>query len=216
MAIRVLIASDHPLTRAGLRQILTATIDFEVVAEAESAGTVTELCRRFRPDVVLFEITAGGDSGPRIAAAIVKAAEPARAVAVASNENVYYARALLAAGVVAYLLRRAEPEDLHLAVRHAACGQRYLDPRLSNGLAEILLHGKTSKSRARPGGLSRREMQVLRALVRGFTSREIGSELQLSAKTVETYRSRIQEKLGLRRRADLVQYALAAGLLQEE
>lgn len=213
MAIRVLIASDHPLTRTRLRQILKATTGFEVVAEAESAGTVAELCRRFRPDVVLFEITAGGDSGPR---AIVKAAAPARAVAVASNENVYYARALLAAGVAAYLLPRAAPEDLGLAIRHAACGQRYLDPRLSSGVTEVLLQGGRARARPRQGGLSRREMQVLRALVRGFASHEIGGELQLSAKTVETCRSRIQEKLGLRKRLDLVQYALAVGLLQEE
>ena len=215
MTIRILIASDHPLSRTGLRQILKAESSFEVVAEADAPGPVAELCGRFNPDVVVFEITVAGDAGPRTAAEVVKGALPARTVAVASNENVYYVRALLAAGVLGYVLRKAGHEELLLAIRKAASRLRYLDPRLSEGLAEILLRQETGKSSRRPGGLSRREKQVLRAIVRGFTSREIGRQLQLSAKTVETYRARILKKLGLVTRADLVQYGLAAGVLQE-
>lgn len=215
MAIRVLTVSDHPLTRSGLRQMLKAALGFEIVAEADAPGPVGDFCRKFTPDVVVFEITAAGDAGPRVAAVVVKAALPARTVVLAGNENVHYARALLAAGVAAYILRKANPEDLMLAVRNAASGLRYIDPRLSDGLAEILLRGDGEKLSPRPGGLSRREAQVLRAVARGFTSREIGRQLRLSAKTVETYRCRIYEKLGLRTRADLVQYALAAGVLQE-
>ena len=102
-----------------------------------------------------------------------------------------------------------------LAIRHAASGQRYIDPRLSDGVADVLLRagdrGISRNSRA----LSRREAQVLRAVARGFTSSEIGRQLELSSKTVETYRSRIYEKLGLRTRADLVHYAMALGLLEE-
>ena len=96
-----------------------------------------------------------------------------------------------------------------------ACGRRYLDPRLSDGIAEGLGQQKTAASRAQGRPLSAREAQVLRAVARGFTSDEIGRQLQLSAKTVETYRGRIYEKLGLHSRADLVHYALAAGLLDE-
>ncbi len=215
MAIRILIASDHPLTRTALRQMLKAAPGFEIVAEADAPGPVAELCARFTPDVVVFEITTSGDASRRTAAALVKAALPARTVVVTSNENVYYARALLCAGVFGYVLRKAHHEELLLALGNAACGLRYLDPRLSDGLAEILLRGEAGKHRSRPGGLSRREAEVLRAVARGFTSREIGEQLQLSTKTVETYRARILDKLGLRTRADLVQYALAAGVLEE-
>jgi DNA-binding NarL/FixJ family response regulator len=124
-------------------------------------------------------------------------------------------RSLLAAGVAGYVLRKASHEELFLAMRHARSGLRYIDPRLSDGMGEVLLHGKAPERPARPGGLSRREAQVLRAVARGFTSSEIGRQLELSAKTVDTYRGRICEKLGLRTRADLFHYAMAAGMLEE-
>ncbi|HEX6907758.1 MAG TPA: response regulator transcription factor [Terriglobales bacterium] len=214
MGTRVLIASDHPLTRTGLRQTLQSAPGFEVVAEADAPGPVRELCRRFSANVVVFEITVPGVSGLRTAAAVAKAALPARTVAVASNENVYYVRSLLAAGVAGYVLRKATHEELFLAMHHARCGLRYIDPRLSDGMGEVLLRS-TTKQAARPGGLSPREAEVLRAVARGFTSSEIGQQLKVSAKTVETYRGRICEKLGLRTRADLFQYAMAAGMLEE-
>ena len=124
-------------------------------------------------------------------------------------------RSLLAAGVLGYVLRKASQEELFEAVRNAHSGMRYLDPRLSDGMAEMLLRRGQRQAAPQPGGLSRRELQVLKAVARGFTSAEIGRQLQLSAKTVETYRGRIYEKLGLRTRADLVQYATAAGLPDE-
>lgn len=215
MGTRVLIASDHPLTRTGLRQTLQSAPGFEVVAEADAPGPVRELCRRFSANVVVFEITVPGVSGLRTAAAVAKAALPARTVAVASNENVYYVRSLLAAGVAGYVLRKATHEELFLAMHHARCGLRYIDPRLSDGMGEVLLRS-TTKQAARPGGLSPREAEVLRAVARGFTSSEIGQQLKVSAKTVETYRGRICEKLGLRTRADLFHYAMAAGMLEED
>lgn len=215
MGTRVLIASDHPLTRTGLRQTLQSAPGFEVVAEADAPGPVGELCRRFSAHVVVFEINVPGVSGLRTAAAVAKAALPARTVAVASNENVYYVRSLLAAGVTGYVLRKATHEELFVAVHHARSGQHYIDSRLRDGMGETLLRGKAAEKLSGPGGLSRRETQVLRAVARGFTSSEIGRQLQLSAKTVETYRGRICEKLGLRTRADLFQYAMAAGMLEE-
>lgn len=215
MRTHILIASDHPLSRTGLRHVLKSASDLEIVAEADAPGPVAELCRKFAPAVVVFEITVPGMSGLRTSAALAQAALPARTVVVANNENVECVRSLLVAGVVGYVLRKASQEELMLAIRHAASGQRYIDPRLSDGVADVLLRagdrGISRNSRA----LSRREAQVLRAVARGFTSSEIGRQLELSSKTVETYRSRIYEKLGLRTRADLVHYAMALGLLEE-
>lgn len=215
MGIRILIASDHPLTRTGLREVLKSVPAFEVVAEADAPGPAAELCRKFLPDVVVFEITIPGDAGLRTAAALSAAALPARTVVVAGNENVHYLRALLAAGIVGYILRKSNREELSLAVRNACSGLRYLDPRLSDAMASVLLGNEARTGAPRRGGLSRREAQVLQAVARGFTSSEIGRQLQLSAKTVDTYRGRICEKLGLRTRADLFQYAMAAGLLEQ-
>ncbi len=176
---------------------------------------MAELCRKFTPDVVVFEITAPGMSGLRTCAALVQAALPAHTVVVANNENVEYVRSLLAVGVVGYVLRKASQEEFLLAIRHAASGQRYIDPRLSDNMADALLHAGSLGISRNSRRLSRREAQVLRAVARGFTSSEIGRQLELSSKTVETYRSRIYEKLGLRTRADLVHYAMALGLLEE-
>jgi DNA-binding NarL/FixJ family response regulator len=215
MRTRILIASDHSLSRTGLHHVLNSAPDLEIVAEAEAPGPVAELCRKFAPDVLVFEITVPGTSGLRTTASLVKAALPARTVVVASNENVHYVRSLLAAGVVGYVLRKANQEELLLAIRHAVSSQRYIDPRLSDGMADVLLQGAEGGISRNSRGLSRREAQVLRAVARGFTSSEIGRQLELSSKTVETYRSRIYEKLGLRTRADLVHYAMALGLLEE-
>ncbi len=213
MGARILIASDHPLTRTGLRQMLKPV--FEIVAEADAPGPVGEMCQRFCPAVVVFEITMPGMSGLRTAAGLVKAVAPARTVVVASNENLYYVRSLLAAGVAGYVLRKATHEELFQAIRNAGSGLRYIDPRLSDGLAEVLLQQKGRKAEAAGRKLSPREAEVLRAVAHGFTSSEIGRQLNLSAKTVETYRGRIYEKLGMRTRADLVHYALATGMLSE-
>lgn len=215
MGIRILIASDHPLTRSGLREMLKPVADFGVVAEADAPGPVAELCRQFSADVIIFDVTVPGQQGLRTAARLVQEAPHQRLLVLSSNENMHYVRALLAVGIPGYILRKATPEELFFAVRQVACGRRYLDPRLSDGIAEGLGQQKTAASRAQGRPLSAREAQVLRAVARGFTSDEIGSQLQLSAKTVETYRGRIYEKLGLHSRADLVHYALAAGLLDE-
>jgi DNA-binding NarL/FixJ family response regulator len=136
-------------------------------------------------------------------------------VVVAANENLAYVRSLLAAGVMGYVLRKAESEELILAIRNACSGRRYIDPRLSDGVAEVLLRGAKSPTALRSRRLSQRETQVLRAVARGFTSSEIGRQLRVSSKTVETYRGRLYQKLGLRSRADLVHYAMAAGFLEE-
>jgi two-component system, NarL family, response regulator NreC len=215
MRTRILIASDHPLSRPGLRHVLKSANDLDIVAEADAPGPAAELCRKFTPDVVVFEITVPGISGLRTTASLVQAALPARTVVVANDENVHYVRSLLATGVVGYVLRKAGQEELLLAIRHAVSGQRYMDPRLSDGMADVLLHGADAAISRNSRGLSRREAQVLRAVAWGFTSSEIGRQLELSSKTVETYRSRIYDKLGLRTRADLVHYAIALGLLEE-
>jgi DNA-binding NarL/FixJ family response regulator len=215
MGIRILIASDHPLTRTGLRETLKAVADFELVAEADAPGPVAELCRRFSVDVIIFDITIPGTQGLRAAAELLKEAPEGRVLVLAANQNLHYVGSLLALGIPGYILRKATAEELFLAVRHIASGRRYLDPRLSDSIGERLGHVKAPAPPTLSRPLSPREAQVLRAVARGFTSDEIGGQLQLSAKTVETYRGRIYEKLGLHSRADLVHYALAAGLFEE-
>ena len=214
--IHLLIVSDYRLTRAGLRQMLSQVPDFEVVAETDSPGQAKEIAERSAADVILLEITIPGPHGLRMAAKLVEEIKNARVVAISSNENITYVRSMLTAGVLGYVLRKASDTELFLAIRNAFQGRRFIDPRLSDSLADVLLGKVGGPASGGQGRLSKRELQVLRAIARGFTSHEVAEQLQLSTKTVETYRSRIYDKLGLKTRADLVHYAMAVGLLEME
>jgi two-component system response regulator NreC len=212
----LLIVSDYRLTRTGLRQMLNSVPDFEVVAEVDSPGQVKEAVERCAPDVILLEITIPGPHGLRTAAKLVADVASSRVVAISSNENISYVRSMLTAGVLGYVLRKASDTELFVAIRSACQGRRFIDPRLSDSLTDLLLGKPAAGSRSKEGQLSGRELQVLRAIARGFTSQQVAQQLQLSTKTVETYRSRIYDKLGLKTRADLVHYAMAVGLLEAE
>lgn len=214
--IRLLIVSDYRLTRTGLRQMLNSVADFEVMEELDNPGQVKEAAQRSGAEVIVLEITIPGPHGLRTSAKLVEEIGNARVVAISSNENITYVRSLLTAGVLGYVLRKATEAELFLAIRNAHQGRRYIDPRLSDSLADVLLGKSGGSARGREGRLSNRELQVLRAIARGFTSQEVAHQLQLSTKTVETYRARIYDKLGLKTRADLVHYAIAVGLLQTE
>jgi two-component system, NarL family, response regulator NreC len=214
--IRLLLVSDYRLTRTGLRQMLVPVSDFEVAAETDNPGQATEISQRTGVNVIILEITIPGPHGLRLAAQMVEEVPGGRVVVISSNENITYVRSMLTAGVLGYVLRKASDTELFLAIRNAYQGRRFIDPRLSDSLADVLLNKARSNNRASEGRLSQRELQVLRAITRGFTSQEVAQQLQLSTKTVETYRSRIYDKLGLKTRADLVHYAIAVGLLETE
>ncbi len=214
--LRLLLVSDYRLSRTALRQMLVSVSDFEVVAETDTPGQAKDLAQRTSANVIILEITIPGPHGLRTAAQMAEQVPGARVVVISSNENLTYVRSMLTAGVLGYVLRKASDTELFLAIRSASQGRRFIDPRLSDSLADVLLSRTGSNSRATEGRLSNRELQVLRAITRGFTSQEVAQQLQLSTKTVETYRSRIYDKLGLKTRADLVHYAIAVGLLEME
>ncbi len=214
--IRLLIVSDYRLTRTGLRQMLNQAGEFEVVAETDNPTEVKEISGASASHAILFEVTVPGPHGLRTAAKLVQENPNARLVVISSNENITYVRSMLNSGVLGYVLRKASETELFLAIRNASQGRRYIDPRLSDSLTDVLLGRPTGHARGNEGRLSTRELQVLRAIARGFTSQEVAQQLGLSTKTVETYRSRIYDKLGLKTRADLVHYAIAVGLLETE
>jgi DNA-binding NarL/FixJ family response regulator len=209
--IRLLIASDFQLARTGLRQIVNALEDAEVVAESELQTALPQV-QEIGPDVVLLDLAIPRPHNLPALSQVLKS-HRAKVVVLSTNENVGYVRSLMAAGVHGYVLRSASVEELFLAIRTAHRGRHFIDPRLSDALAEILVTGRLTEGSRAHGSLSERETQVLAAIARGFTNQEIAQRLQLSPKTVETYRARIYEKLGLKTRAELVGYATATGLL---
>lgn len=212
--IRVLVASDYQIVRSALRELLKTDDEFEVLlTETDIAKDLPRACRSLAPDVLLIEISTGNSSDLRVPANVLTVAPNTRTILLSANDNNTYIRAVLATGVRGYVLKTAEQSELFNALKQVYRGRRFLDPRLGNCLPDHLL-STVSDSGPRAGlkQLSRREVEVLRAIALGFTTREISRELDLSVRTVQTYRERIYEKLSLQTRADLVHYALAHGL----
>lgn len=211
--IRLLIASEHPIVRTALGTLLKEIQDFAVVVEVDLAHLV-KAAREHSPEVFLVELTEAGLGGLRTVASLMRVAPAAAVVILSSNENPSYIKALLAMGVKAYVLRSASNSELYEAIRAAHRGRRYLDPRLSDSIADMLLAtNDRAIRRPRTKRLSGREAQVLRKVAQGFTTKTIAEKLGVSEKTIQTYRERIYDKLELRTRADLVHYAIAHGML---
>lgn len=212
--IRVVIASDNPIIRMSLAALLERVDDFEVRAEVR-LSTLTGFPGQ-SSEVLLLEVP---ESQVARLGRIVngRLTVGLRAVVLLdSSPKAAYIRSLFTLGAKAYVLKSSEPHDLYKAIRLAHRGRVYLDPRLETPIAKDVLHGRRDGSGDGTKQLSRREAQVIREVARGFTSEAIARKLGVSQKTIQTYRSRIYEKLELSSRAEIVQYALRNGLLLED
>lgn len=204
--VRVVIADDHPVVRRGLRQLLEAEPELEVAAEAGDLDAARRYVRGHHPDVLVLDLNMPGgstlDSIPELRAEFPQTA----IVVLTMQDEPAYARQAIAAGALGYVLKEAAESELVEAVRRAAAGDSYLNPRLGARVAAAPPPGP-------PGGLSEREAEVLRLIALGHTNGQIAEQLFLSIRTVETHRAHIQQKLRLESRAELVRYALEHGLV---
>jgi two-component system, NarL family, response regulator NreC len=210
--IRVLIVDDHAVVRSGLRRILDAEEDVEVVGEA---GTVREAVfevRAAKPDVVLMDIVMPEQSGIEGAPDVLKEAPDAKLLVLSMQDDPRYVREAFAAGASGYVLKEAADTELLQAVREVAGGGRYLHPALG---AKLVAVESDERKRAEEDPLSDREREVLRLLALGHTNQEIARMLYISVRTAETHRAHIMQKLRLSTRAELVRYAIEQGLLEE-
>ncbi|MBP7690602.1 MAG: response regulator transcription factor [Anaerolineales bacterium] len=214
---RLLLADDHAVLRSGLRLLLDAQPDLRVVGEAGDGAEALHLASQLQPDLILLDLTMPGLSGLEALPALRKAAPGARVLILTMHDDEGYLRQALRAGAAGYVLKKAADAELISAVRAVLRGEVYVHPALTKALLEGLLPAVETHSPANPWTtLSEREQRVLCLVARGHTAAEIAAHLALSPKTVETYRSRGMEKLGLRSRAALVQFALAHGLLTDQ
>lgn len=215
MKIRVLLADDHAVLRAGLRMLINAQPDMEVAGEASSGEEALRLARELTPDLVLMDISMPGAGGIEATAQIRRDCPKVRVLALTMHDDPAYLRSVLAAGGSGYVLKRAADTELLSAIRITHRGETYLAPSLAGAVVQEVLGRKAKKGEGDVPGdtLSEREREVLRLVAQGHTNQQVADRLALSVKTVETYRARLMEKLGLKSRADLVRYALSTGLL---
>lgn len=213
--VRVLLADDHAVVREGLKALINSQADMTVVGEATDGVEAVDAARKLQPDVLVMDL-----SMPRLGGAeatmIVRQECPAvRVLALTVHAERSYLRQLLSAGASGYVLKHAAAEELVRAVRAVAGGGVYIDPAIAGAMVEEYLGGGSDEGEPAASVLSEREHAVIVRIARGYTNKEIAAELDLSVKTVETYKARVAEKLGLRTRVDIVRWATRQGLLTD-
>jgi two-component system response regulator NreC len=204
--IRIVLADDHAVVRSGLRMLLDSESDFEVVAEASDVESARRYVRDHHPKVLVLDLNMPGGSSLEAIPTFREESPGTQIVVLTMQREPAFAREALRAGALGYVLKEAADDELVQAVRRAAVGESYLNPKLGAGIA-------SKPPPDPPDDLSEREVEVLRLIALGHTNVEVGEQLYLSVRTVETHRAHIQRKLMLSTRAELVGYALERGLI---
>jgi two-component system, NarL family, response regulator NreC len=213
MSVRVVIVDDHALVRAGIRLILDTVEEIETVGEAGDAREAVFEVRAKKPDVILMDVTMPGKSGIDAIPDVLKEAPDAKVLVLSMEDDPKYVREAFAAGAAGYVLKEAADTEVVSAVLEVARGGRYVHPPLGARLAAA--DAEAARAAAADEVLSEREQEVLRLLALGHTNQEIAKRLYISVRTAETHRAHIMQKLRLGTRAELVQHALAHGMLEE-
>jgi two-component system response regulator NreC len=208
-AIRLVLADDHAVVRSGLRMLLDSEPDFEVVAEASDIESAKRYVRGHHPRVLVLDLNMPGGSSLEAIPILREESPDTQIVVLTMQQEPAFAREALGAGALGYVLKEAADDELVEAVRNAAAGESYLNPKLGARIASEPPPGP-------PDDLSEREVDVLRLIALGHTNSEIAEQLFLSVRTVETHRSHIQQKLRLSTRAELVDYALKRKLINTD
>lgn len=214
--INVLLADDHAVVRAGLRAVLSLAKDIAVIGEAKNGREAVSLTERFKPDVVIMDLDMPEIDGTAATKEIVAKGLEARVLVLTMQAEEDYLVPLMEAGAAGYLVKSAADRELVDAVRAVAHGDVYVRPAAARVLAKNLTKkDPAATERERFEKLTQREQDVLKFVAQGYSAPEIGERLFISPKTVDTYKQRIQEKLGLNHRSDYVQLALKLGILTE-
>jgi DNA-binding NarL/FixJ family response regulator len=205
---------DHPVVLAGLNALVVRDPDFEVVGKARDGRTALRMAKELSPDLVVLDISLPEINGIEVATSLLAEQPECRVLVLTVHEERAYLRQLVEIGVSGYLLKRSAADELIRAMHAVMAGGVYLDPAIAGKAMGRPTRGAHPQS-GQTSELSERETDVLRMVAGGHSNKEISSRLNISVKTVETYKARAMEKLGFRSRVDVVRYAADQGWLKE-
>jgi two-component system, NarL family, response regulator NreC len=213
LTTRILLADDHGILRAGLRNLLNAEPDLEVIGEAADGIQALELAEQSRPDLILMDISMPNMGGIELLQHLRGRQNPSKVLMMTVHEDDSLLKKAIRAGASGYLVKRAAESELINAIRTVMEGDIYIHPSMTRALLRDLVPEPSSKP-AGENTLTHRELEILRMVARGYTNNQIAGKLSISARTVEGHRANLMGKLGLHSRVELVEYAEQHGLME--
>ena len=215
MKLRILLADDHAVLRDGLRALVNAQADMEVVGEANNGRSASEKALELRPDVTIMDVSMPELNGIQATEIVKRECPETKVLALTAYKDKAYLDQLLKVGASGYMLKLSAAEDLIQAIRSVASGEVYLDKEISNKITDSYVRTRLQRGTSRQRDLTDREEEVLRSIAQGYSNKEIAAQLGISVKTVESHKSNLMEKLELTSRTDIVRYAVRRGWLQD-
>lgn len=213
--LRVFVADDHAVLRDGLKALVNAQSDMEIVGEADNGRTTYERAKELNPDVLLMDISMPELSGVQATELLRRECPAIKILVLTAYKDKGYLDRLLSLGASGYVLKLSAAEELIGAIRLVAGGGIYLDPQMADRIAEGYVRSQFLKGELRQRELTAREEEVMRLIAKGYSNKEISNQLKIAVKTVESHKANVMEKLELRNRTEIVRYAVRQGWLQD-
>jgi DNA-binding NarL/FixJ family response regulator len=213
-SLRIFLADDHTVMREGLKSLVNAQADMNVIGEADNGRATLQRVRELQPDVIILDVSMPDLNGIQVTERLRRTCQNVTVLVLTAHDDNGYLRQLLEVGASGYVLKKAAAEELINAIRVVAAGGVYLDPSLAGKVVGGYLGNRRPGSKPQANDLSEREAEVMRLVAWGYTNKEVAAYLRISVKTVETHKANIMQKLDLKSRVEMVRYALRQGWLR--
>ena len=213
-SLRIFLADDHTVMREGLKSLVNAQADMDVIGEADNGRATLQKVRELQPDVIILDVSMPDLNGIQVTERLRRTCQNVTVLVLTAHDDNGYLRQLLEVGASGYVLKKAAAEELINAIRVVAAGGVYLDPSLAGKVVGGYLGNRRPGSKPQANDLSEREAEVMRLVAWGYTNKEVAAYLRISVKTVETHKANIMQKLDLKSRVEMVRYALRQGWLR--